>query len=159
MEDQPASYELNISRIFAAPRQAVYQAFVTAELLPEWLAPAGWLMPDDQLEIDPRPGGKLRYLLINADDASQRLTATAQFGAVAEGEVVTWIEVRAADGPVSPVGRTLRVELHDEPGGATRLEFRQGPYTRAGEAAGRESWNSAFARLDSLLELRADTAV
>lgn len=40
----------------------------------------------------------------------------------------------------------LRVEFHDEPGGKTRLELRQGPFTEEQEAVARAWWDRAFGR-------------
>jgi uncharacterized protein YndB with AHSA1/START domain len=158
-EDRSPSYELNISRIFAAPRDAVYRAFAGADLLAEWLIPSGWSMHSDQIEIDAQPGGGLRYEFVNADDPGQRMTTSAQFGVVVPDELLTWTEVTAGDPAAGYSAYTTRVELHEEPGSKTRLELRQGPYTEAGETDAREWWNGAFSRLDSLLELGDGRAV
>jgi hypothetical protein len=49
-------------------------------------------------------------------------------------------------------GPLALIRLYAESGGTTRLELRAGPYTEAGEIEARAQWNSAFSRLDTLLE-------
>jgi uncharacterized protein YndB with AHSA1/START domain len=46
---------------------------------------------------------------------------------------------------------TMRLELHDEQDGKTRLVVRQGPYSDEFEGNAREGWNSSFTKLDTLL--------
>jgi len=49
-----------VTRRFAASPEAVYRAHTDPKLVQQWmLGPDGWTMPVCQ--IDPRPGGKIRY--------------------------------------------------------------------------------------------------
>jgi uncharacterized protein YndB with AHSA1/START domain len=152
VSDQEPSYQLNVSRIFSAPREAVYRAFTDPGQLSEWLAPAGWSIGPDQVEIDPKPGGQLSYTATSTRDPTLRTATSAEFGRVSEGRLF------ACSGEIRPqpaaaeMARALAIALHDERGGATRLELRAGPYTEAGEIDAREFWNLAFGRLDVLLE-------
>src|SRR5215469_1531310 len=53
--------EIAITREFDAPRNLVFEALTTAELLRRWLlGPPGWTMTE--CEIDPRVGGAYRYV-------------------------------------------------------------------------------------------------
>ena len=53
--------ELVMTRVFAAPRTLVFDAFTKPELVKRWLlGPPGWSMP--VCEIDLRVGGKYRYV-------------------------------------------------------------------------------------------------
>jgi uncharacterized protein YndB with AHSA1/START domain len=152
MSEQEPSYQLSVSRIFSAPRAAVYRAFMDTGQLCEWLAPAGWTIRPDQVEIDPRPGGRLSYTAASAHDPTLRTATSAVFGRVSEGRLFACRgEVRPKPAAIE-MARALAIELHDEPGGMTRLELRAGPYTEAGEIDAREFWNLAFGRLDVLLE-------
>ncbi|MGH7945210.1 MAG: SRPBCC family protein [Opitutaceae bacterium] len=47
--------ELILTRIINAPREKVYQAWTTPELLKQWFAPRPWTTPVAQLDV--RPGG------------------------------------------------------------------------------------------------------
>jgi uncharacterized protein YndB with AHSA1/START domain len=51
--------EIVATRIFAAPRKLVWDAYTKPEHIPNWLlGPEGWTMP--VCEVDLRPGGTWR---------------------------------------------------------------------------------------------------
>jgi uncharacterized protein YndB with AHSA1/START domain len=53
--------EIVMTRVFAAPRRLVFDAFTKPELVKRWLVgPEGWSMP--VCEIDLRVGGSYRYV-------------------------------------------------------------------------------------------------
>ena len=51
--------EFEISRIFDAPRELIFQAFTEAKHLAHWWGPKGWTM--DVMTLDLRPGGMFHY--------------------------------------------------------------------------------------------------
>ena len=57
----PSDREIEMSRLFDAPRELVFEAFTTPEHLSQWFGPRGWSVP--LCEIDLRPGGAWRYIL------------------------------------------------------------------------------------------------
>jgi uncharacterized protein YndB with AHSA1/START domain len=150
------TYELVLSRIFDAPRELVYQAFVDPDQLAQWFGPVGWVVPRDTVDVDARPGGHQRFVMVNAEDASQRSPVSATFTEVVVNELL--VGEQKADGVPGFEGTatmTLRLEFLDEPGGKTRLELHQGPFTHQLEEMTREGWNSSFGKLDDLLAARA----
>jgi uncharacterized protein YndB with AHSA1/START domain len=57
---QPSEREVKTVRSFKAPRDLVYKAYTTPELVKRWLlGPPGWTMP--VCEMDVRVGGKYRW--------------------------------------------------------------------------------------------------
>lgn len=57
----PSDTEIEMTRVFDAPRQLVWEANTRPEHVSRWLlGPAGWTMP--VCEIDLRPGGDWRYV-------------------------------------------------------------------------------------------------
>jgi uncharacterized protein YndB with AHSA1/START domain len=57
---QPSDHEVKVSRSFKAPRELVYKAYTTPELVKRWLlGPPGWTMPI--CEMDVRVGGMYRW--------------------------------------------------------------------------------------------------
>lgn len=150
------SYELAMTRVFDAPRELVYQAFVDPDQIAQWFGPVGWSVPRDTVEVEARPGGVQRFVMVNADDPSQRSPVDATFTEVVENELLVGEErVEGIPGFEGTARMTIRLEFHDEPGGRTRLELRQGPFSREMEAGSREGWNSSFSKLDDLLAGRA----
>lgn len=57
----PSDCEIQVTRVFDAPRALVFEAFTKPELVRKWLlGPPGWTMP--VCEIDLQVGGMYRYL-------------------------------------------------------------------------------------------------
>jgi uncharacterized protein YndB with AHSA1/START domain len=151
--NQQASYQLNMSRIFGVVPSALYRAFIEPGLLAAWFPRTGWAMPSEQAEIDPRPGGKLRYVLVSTHDPVQRIVKFAQFSDAEEGRLLAWTKDPAPGGVPrqASAARTVQVEFFPESHRTTRLELREGPFSEAGEIDARECWNCAFGRLDRAL--------
>lgn len=156
--NRQASYQLNMSRIFGVVPSALYRAFVEPALLAAWFPRTGWSMPAEQAEIDPRPGGRLRYVLVSTHDPVQHIVKSAQFSDADEDRLLAWAKEPSPGGVPRQrsAARTVRIELFPESHRTTRLELREGPFTEAAEIEARDCWNCAFGRLDRAL---ADAAV
>ncbi len=62
---EPGKQEVFITREFEAPRELVFKAFITPELLMQWLGPRKNAMEIDIFE--PKTGGYYRYVHISPD--------------------------------------------------------------------------------------------
>lgn len=60
---EPGKQEVFITREFDAPREFVFKAFTTPELIVQWLGPRELKMRIDK--FDPKSGGSYRYLHID----------------------------------------------------------------------------------------------
>jgi uncharacterized protein YndB with AHSA1/START domain len=153
---EQTTYELALSRIFDAPRDLVYQAFVDPDQLAQWFGPVGFVVPRDTVAVDARVGGYQRFVMVSADDPSVRSAVDATFTEVVENELLVGVQsVEGIPGFEGVATITLRVEFHDEPGGKTRIELRQGPFSQELRAGSREGWMSSFTKLDDLLARRS----
>jgi uncharacterized protein YndB with AHSA1/START domain len=66
----PSAREIVMTRVFAAPRDLVFDAFTKPEVIRRWLlGPDGWSMP--VCDVDLRVGGTLRYEWRNDADGRQ----------------------------------------------------------------------------------------
>lgn len=62
----PSDNSLQLTRLFNAPRDLVWEAYTKPPLVRRWLlGPPGWTMPT--CEIDLRVGGRYRYIWAHAD--------------------------------------------------------------------------------------------
>jgi len=67
---QPSEHEVKAVRSFKAPRDLVYKAYTTPELVKRWmLGPPGWPMP--VCEMDVRVGGKFRWRWRSNDEGKE----------------------------------------------------------------------------------------
>jgi uncharacterized protein YndB with AHSA1/START domain len=142
--------ELVITRVFDAPRELVYRAFVDPDELAQWFAPVGWSVPRDSVSVDPRVGGHQVFTMVNDDDPTQTSPVRAVFTELVENELLVGTQdVDMSDG-ASTEKFSLRLEFHDE-GDKTRLVLRQGPYRPEMKSNARDGWESSFTKLDALL--------
>jgi uncharacterized protein YndB with AHSA1/START domain len=71
----PTDREVEMTRVFDAPRGMVFDALAKPDLLQRWLlGPPGWTMP--VCEIDLRVGGQYRYGWQNADGQKMGMGGT-----------------------------------------------------------------------------------
>jgi uncharacterized protein YndB with AHSA1/START domain len=144
--------ELTISRVFDAPPELVYRAFVDADQVGQWFGPVGYSAPYESVQSDARVGGHQRLVMINDDDPTERSTIDMTFTEVVENELLAGHQdVLGIPGTTGTVRFHLRLEFHPEPGGRTRLELRQGPFREPLGDDAVKGWESSFTKLDSLL--------
>lgn len=145
---QAAKEEITLSRVFDAPPELVYRAFVDPDQLCLWFGPDGFSVPCESVQIDARPGGFQRFVLVSDADPAVRSRVDVTFAEVVENEVLAGHqEIEGTPG----TRIMLRLEFHQEAHDKTRLDLRQGPFTEELGEATRVGWESSFGRLDSLL--------
>jgi len=150
MTDTEPRNELHISRLFDAPRELVYRAFIEPTQLSQWFGPVGWSVPIETVDIDPRPGGNYNFTMVNDEDPTQQSPANAKFTEIIENELIVGSEIWDAPGSGS-TEMYIRIELADE-GDKTRVTLRQGPYAPDILTMAREGWESSFTKLDKVLD-------
>jgi uncharacterized protein YndB with AHSA1/START domain len=67
MTDTVTAQEIEITRVYDAPRALVWRAWTEPEELVQWWGPPGWSTPIETVTMDVRPGGHFRLTSI-ADD-------------------------------------------------------------------------------------------
>jgi uncharacterized protein YndB with AHSA1/START domain len=73
----PSDREILITRVVAAPRRLVFEAYTNPKHLPHWLlGPEGWTMP--VCEIDLRPGGAWHFVWRRADGSEMAMRGVYQ---------------------------------------------------------------------------------
>jgi uncharacterized protein YndB with AHSA1/START domain len=148
--------ELVISRVFDAPRELVYRAFVDPDQLAAWFGPVGFSVPRESVSVDARVGGHQRFTMVNDNDPSFQSPVNATFTEVIENELLVGHEEwEGVPGLQEGGTMSMRLEFHDltddgQPG-KTRLVVRQGPYDPQMEDLARQGWTSSFTKLDALL--------
>lgn len=108
--------EILITRVFDAPRTAVFSAYTDPDLIPQWWGPKRYATIVDKMDV--RPGGLWRF--INRDAAGNEYAFHGVYHAIISPErLVATFEFEGAPGPVSLETLTL-----EESGGTTRLTNR-----------------------------------
>ena len=70
----PGDREVQLERIFDAPRDAVWRAFVDPELIVQWWGPRGTTTEIDHIDV--RPGGDWRMIIRGEDGHGQVFRGT-----------------------------------------------------------------------------------
>jgi len=124
--------ELNLTRVFAAPRDLVFRCMITPEHLTHFWGPAGVSAPIEHIKVDPRPGGVFETVMVNDADGSTYPT-TAVYVEVTEPERLVWTEAHT--------GMTMAATFIDLGDSRTELRIRQ---TKVPEAALRPEAQAGF---------------
>jgi uncharacterized protein YndB with AHSA1/START domain len=148
---QAAKHEIRFSRVFDAPAELVYRAFTDPDQFCLWFGPNGWSVPCESVQIDARPGGFQRFVMVSDENPEQRSPVNATFAEVVENELLVGHEDYEDPETKKTERLRLRLEFHAEGTSQTRLEVRQGPFTEEIGRATEEGWQSSFTGLDSLL--------
>jgi uncharacterized protein YndB with AHSA1/START domain len=139
--------EIQINRVFDAPRELVWRAWVDPAQLTRWYGPRGVSTPREGITVDLRPGGAWSALMIN-DETGEEYPSGGEYVEVAEPErlVFTWGD------PADPSSMTrCEVELAER-GGKTEMSFRQTGLTDLHRRSGvHEGWSSALDKMTELL--------
>lgn len=89
-----ARTELNLTRVFDAPRDLVFRCLITPEHLTRFWGPAGTSAPVEHIRVDARPGGVFETVMVNDSDGSTYPTK-AVYVEVTEPERLVWTETHS----------------------------------------------------------------
>ena len=78
--------EIVLSRVIAAPRERVFQAWTDPAHIAQWFGPDGF--KTESLECDIRPGGRWRFLYTAPDGTLYNNRVTITFDAQSDGKTV-----------------------------------------------------------------------
>jgi uncharacterized protein YndB with AHSA1/START domain len=144
----PGDREVVITRVVAAPRRVVFDAWTTPQYVRQWLlGPEGWAMP--VCEIDLRPGGRWRYVWRQADGAE--LAMGGEYREIVAPERIVSTERWGPEWP-----ETVNTVAFSESAGRTTITVTiRYPSREARDAAlktgMKEGMDAGFARLDQLV--------
>src|SRR5262245_48588639 len=143
MADPTTTDDVLITRIFDAPREAVFRAWTDPDEVAAWYGPEHFDTPRDKVRIDLRAGGRYELTMVRRDNGAE-FAIGYDIVEVVEPELL----VLRSD-PMTEVGMheptVVRVELHDH-GAKTRMTLSDGPYP-AGLGHAEAGWQAAFEKL------------
>ena len=113
----PSDEEILIEREFDAPRSLVYKAYTTPELVSRWWP--GLRGEMRSAEIDLRPGGAWRYVMVTHEGAE--VAFHGEFSEVVENERLVTTE--AFEGAPPGSAPALNVVTFEQAGGRTTLSM------------------------------------
>lgn len=133
---------------FAAPRELVFKAWTTAEMVKNWWGCSEF--PASHIEMDARPGGLWRGCL--RSDAGGEIRLTGKFIEIVRPErlVFTFVREPVPGLGVEPVDTQVTV-VFSESNGKTVVDLRQ-EFFATSELCDdhRNGWTTSFGRLDKI---------
>jgi uncharacterized protein YndB with AHSA1/START domain len=144
----PDPAALRLERTFNAPRQAVFDAWTSAEVLRRWW-PAGSDWETPVAEVDVRVGGSLRLVMRSPD--GEEFGGSGEYLEITRPErlVFTW----TWDGHEGHEGAQLvEVEFSERDDGTTAVVLtNRGLPNEKSRRSHREGWETSFDNLDRVL--------
>jgi uncharacterized protein YndB with AHSA1/START domain len=143
--DRPDPSSIRIERIINAPRQIVFEAWLSANVLKRWW-PAGSDWETPVAEVEPRVGGRLRLVMRSPE--GEEFGGTGEYLEILPPErlVFRWIW----DGHADHEGDQLvEVELNDRGDGTTEVVLTNtGLADDDARRSHEEGWQASFDNLE-----------
>jgi uncharacterized protein YndB with AHSA1/START domain len=116
MTETTETYELELTRIFDAPRELVFECMINPEHLTHFWGPVGVSTPLENITIDARPGGVFDTVMVNDADGAE-YPSHGVFVEVVVPEKLVWSE--------PDVGMTTASTFTDLGDGRTEVRIHQ----------------------------------
>src|SRR5262249_7608621 len=127
-----------------APREVIFKAWIDPEQVAKWFGPAGFEIPLESVEIDPREGGSFRLRMVHPDSGAE-YSLHYEIVALRAPELLV-----LKSEPMPEVGLDhptfARIELVED-AGKTRLTLVDGPYSPEGGRGASRGWEAALDKL------------
>ena len=150
---EAAPFDLSMTRLIRAPRERVYDAFVSDAALRVWMCPRG--MQVAELAVDARPGGAWRIVMRARDGSLFKVGGFFRELQRPDRVAYTW---QWEEGAMAGVTTLIEVSL-GERDGATLLELRHSGFPAAAAREGHaRGWNGTLNKLTDLLDPRGSAA-
>jgi uncharacterized protein YndB with AHSA1/START domain len=154
----PSDCEVRLVRVFAAPRQLVFDANTKPEMLKRWLfGPDGWSM--SVCEIDLRVGGKYRYVWRHQD--GREFGTGGKFVVIAPPEKI--VSTEQPDWAPGQGESFNTLEFAEKAGKTTVTLTMRFPSKEVRDAAIKSGMNEGievgYARLDTIFAASEPTAI
>jgi uncharacterized protein YndB with AHSA1/START domain len=132
-----------VTRVFDAPRGRVFRAWTDPDEVAAWFGPDHMEAPRDRIRIDLRIGGRYEVSMV-ARDGGGELTIGYE---IVELEAPALLVLRSDPMPEMgmPEPTVVRIELHEEGDGRTRMMLTDGPLPMADRAEA--GWRAACEKL------------
>jgi uncharacterized protein YndB with AHSA1/START domain len=152
----PAQPRLSLTRVFAAPVERVWQAWVRPDEILRWLGPVEW--PASHVDAEVKVGGAWRACLM-ARDGTDALWQSGHYLDVDPPSLLRftfrWEGTNHEDGPGVETVVTIRFERLDD--ARTRLTLTQEGLVSECSASGHTyGWTSTLDRLGGYLQNEGD---
>jgi uncharacterized protein YndB with AHSA1/START domain len=140
--------EVHVTRVFRAPRELVFEAWIDPDQIAAWWAPAGCEIPRETVQVEPRRGGRIHFSMVEAPGGAV-YPVRFKIVEISEPELLL-----LASDPEPEIGlphpMVTRVVFEAE-GDSTRVTVVQGPHTDEMQDRATGGWAGSLDKLERLL--------
>jgi uncharacterized protein YndB with AHSA1/START domain len=143
-----AHREVELTRVFDAPRELVFRAWLDPAQIVDWWAPVGLRVPPETVEVDARPGGHINFSMVDTE-SGQDYPVRFEIVELAEPELLV-----LASPPVPELGMPARIVTRvsfEQDGDRTKVTVAHGPHTAEMYPEALAGWTSVLDKLEALL--------
>jgi uncharacterized protein YndB with AHSA1/START domain len=137
-----------ITRIFEAPREQVFRAWIDPDQVAAWFGPEGMDTPRDRVNIDPRVGGRYELTMVRGERGPEHAVGYEILELVEPELIVLRSDPMPEVGMPEPT--VVRVEFHDH-GAKTRMTLSDTPYPPEARGHAEAGWSAAFDKLAAVV--------
>lgn len=136
--------EILITRVFEAPREEVFRAWIDPDEVADWYGPAHMHAPRNMIRIDPKVGGRWELTMVPRK-GGDAFAIGYEIVELVEPELLV---LRSDPMPQMGMdeGTVVRMELHDH-GDKTRMTLSDGPLPPGADAPAEAGWKAALDKL------------
>jgi uncharacterized protein YndB with AHSA1/START domain len=143
--------EVRITRVFRAPRELVFTAWIDPDQIAVWWAPEECEIPRDTVEVDLRVGGRIHFSMVETDSG---VVYRVRFEIVEMSKPELLVLASDADPEIGLEYPMVTRVAFDVEGDGTRVTVTQGPHTEAMEDRAAGGWTGSLDKLERLLNSR-----
>lgn len=148
----PLEPELVIERVFSAPRQLVWNAWIDPKQMIKWMGPRDY--PSVHLEGEVRVGGKWRGCLRHVGDG-QNLWQGGEYKEIVEPEKLVFTFFWEGDDGKPENVMLITLTFAEQGANKTKMTMRQTGFRNIEQRDGHNGgWSSTFDRLEEFLAKR-----
>ncbi|MEJ0001042.1 MAG: SRPBCC domain-containing protein [Verrucomicrobiota bacterium] len=149
----PEQLKLSLTRVFAAPRELVFEACTKKEHMDRWMCPHGFTIPESGGEL--RAGGSWHCVMIAPN--GERCPVAGVYEQVVPNELLVFTHAWEGDDGKPEHWTTVTMRFEDAGEGRTRLTLEQSVF-RSQESRDRHvgGWTQCLEKLAGLLERPAN---
>ena len=138
---------VRLTRTYDAPREVVFSAWLDPEQVAAWWAPEGLEVPPESLSLDPRPGGRFTYTMVDPAGGVE-YPVIFEYVEISEPELIVMTSPPAPEFGLPALETRVTFEADGDGTRVTVVQASHPEETRADALAG---WTSILDKLDAFL--------
>jgi uncharacterized protein YndB with AHSA1/START domain len=140
--------EVRITRVFRAPRELVFNAWIDPDQVAAWWSPEECEIPRETVTIEPRAGGRIHFSMI---DPARGAVYQVRFKIVEISEPELLVLASDPEPEIGLPHRMLTRVVFEVDRDGTRVTVTQGPHTEEMQQRAAAGWLGSLAKLERLL--------